>query len=196
VIDPGDERTAFSKRSRPGADHDDVPDDRTLPARGVRDAAAVAPPRRSSALPPGIDDTAVSDRSAAPADSELTTQAATASAPAGPRRSAHPPAPASEEGARRTASSGPVTPATPSSPSGRIAAPPETVTAYRARPVPEAAAARSGSSPRIPQRYVDTTAAEGARRRRRRRRTIVVAVAASVLLIAAAVALALLLTSG
>ena len=201
MIDPDDERTALSRRATAaaGASADDAPDDRTLPGRraraGTTDAGAPAPsvpaPRRSTALPPDADITAVSSRSAGPQASELTTQAATASGPAGPRRSA--PADVGEADDR------PAGPARTGASSwqGRVASPPQVdEVAYRARPVPVARATRAEPGPRAPQAYVDTAAAEAGGRRRRRRRAIVVLAAASVLVAVVAVSLVVLLTVG
>lgn len=200
-VSPDDERTVLSRRTSPGIDPspDDEPDDRTLPGRrargGTTDAAvrgASEAPRRSTALPPDVDVTALSARSAAPPDSELATQAATVSGPIGPRRSA--PAGTDDSGDRAADPSARVD---GSSPRGRVASAPRADAAvYRARPVPSVTAARAEPAPRAPQAYVDTAAAEAGRRRRRRRRAIVAVVAASVLVVVIAVSLVALLTVG
>jgi hypothetical protein len=200
VIDPDDERTALSQRATAaaGPSADDAPDDRTLPRRRARarttDAGAPAPSdaarRRSTALPADVDITAVSSRSAGPQASELTTQAATASGPVGPRRSAPADAGADDRpaGPARTGAS---------SWHGRVSSPPQVDGAvYRARPLPAANATRAEPGPRAPQAYIDTAAAEAALRRRRRRRAIVVVAAASVLAAVVAVSLVVLLTVG
>jgi hypothetical protein len=198
-------------------------DERTLPARRSRAGAADAGarvgadpgPRRSSALPADIDATAVSARSVIPsdselatqaaADSELATQAATHSQPAGPRRTAQPaPEDTGDDGTfvvRRSSRSatdpaGATAPGGASDPRARVAsAPAAAAPAYRARPVPPAAASRAEPAPRAPQTYVDTAAEHAGRRRRGRRRVIVAAVAASVLVVVAAILLAVLLTT-
>jgi hypothetical protein len=201
MIDPDDERTALSQRASAavGTSADDAPDDRTLPSRRARarttDAGAPAPsdaaPRRSTAIPPDVDITAVSSRSAGPQASELTTQAATASGAFGPRRSA--PADAGEADDR------PAGPARTGASSwrGRVSSPPQVDGAvYRARPLPAANTTRAEPGPRAPQAYIDTAAAEAALRRRRRRRAIVVVGAASVLAVVVAVSLVVLLTVG
>jgi len=201
VIDPDDERTAVSRRAAPASEPD--VDERTLPARRSRTAAVDAD------APAGLPDdaTAVSSRSGVPSDSEVPTQAATESGQVGPRRT---PQPAGDEsgdsdsvdlaGSRSREAAVPKAPAgtqRPSSPSTRVAAAPDTAAAaYRARPVPQAAATRAEDARRAPQTYVDTAAVEAGRRRHRRRRVLVGVVAASVVFIAAALALAVLLTIG
>lgn len=195
MIDPDDERTTVSRRNDPArrkgaapAPVDDELDDRTQPSRRSSVGADAGDPG--------------SARWAVPSDSEVATQAATESAPAGPRRTAHPPAPEpprTPAGARHAASPAPPTPepATPSPATpGRVAAPPASAAAaYRARPIPPVTAVRAEPVHRAPQDHVDTAAADATRRSRRRRRTIAVAVAASVLVIVAALALVALLTT-
>jgi hypothetical protein len=195
VIDPDDERTGLSRRAvREPAD--EAPDERTLPARRRRTGATDA------ALPADADVTVVSARSLIPPNSELTTQAATTSAPVGPRRSGHPEADIDELTAtvRRRESAAPAAPATPAgtpAPRARVASAPRAdASPYRARSVAPTTAARAEPARHAPQAYVDTAAAEAAGRRRRRRRAIVAAVAASVLIIVVAVSLAALLTAG
>ena len=202
MIDPDDERTALSRRATAAAGpSDDAPEDRTLPGRRARartsDAGAPArsdaAPRRSTALPADVDITAVSSRSAGPPTSELTTQAATASGPVGPRRSA------ADADAGAGAADRPAGPARTGASSwpGRVSSPPQVDGAvYRARPMPAARATRAEPGPRAPQAYIDTAAAEAARRRRGRRRAIVVVAAASVLAVVVAVSLVVLLTVG
>ncbi|MFB7884695.1 hypothetical protein [Microbacterium sp. NPDC056057] len=193
MIDPDEERTAFSRRktaAAPPDDHDAF-DERTLPSR------------RSSTEIDAVDDTVIAGRSAVASDSEIPTQAATESAPAGPRRTAHPPAPEpgdASAAARRAASPSPVAPepaGETSAAPGRVAAPPASAAdAYRARAVPAVTAVRAEPVRRTPQDHVDTAAAQATRRRRRRRRMIVVVAAASVLVIVVALALVVLLTTG
>ncbi|MFK4808561.1 hypothetical protein ACI3KX_22080, partial [Microbacterium sp. ZW CA_36] len=108
MIDPDDERTALSRRAvREPAD--EAPDERTLPTRRRRTGATDA------ALPADVDVTVVSARSLIPPNSELTTQAATTSAPVGPRRRGHPAADIDELTAtvRRRESAAPAGPAAP-----------------------------------------------------------------------------------
>ncbi|MDQ7878270.1 hypothetical protein Q9R08_09830 [Microbacterium sp. QXD-8] len=200
MIDPDDERTALSRRAVPKP-ADDVPDDRTLPARRRR----AGTPDAATPADGDLDVTAVSARSLIPPDSDLTTQAATMSAPAGPRRSGHGAADIDELTAtvlrRPTGAAG--APASPTAPAGtpepraRVASAPRAdATSYRARPIPPTMATRAEPARSAPQAYVDTAAAQAAGRRRRRRRVIVAAVAASVLVVVVAVSLAALLTAG
>ncbi|MBW9111028.1 hypothetical protein [Microbacterium ureisolvens] len=192
MIDPDDERTALSRRNdpAPAPEHDDAPDDRTLPSRRAQVQADAA------------DATVISARWVVPSESEVPTQAATESAPAGPRRTAHPPAPepvdASAAPRRAPSPSLAAEPAAQASPArGRVAARPTSASAsYRARAVPPVTAVRAEPARRAPQHHVDTAAADAVRRRRRRRRTIAVVAAASILVIAAALALIALLTTG
>ncbi|WP_341994227.1 hypothetical protein MRBLWH7_002105 [Microbacterium sp. LWH7-1.2] len=193
MIDPDDERTALSLRRGQAStpEREDPLDDRTLPSR------------RASAEADAADDTVISAGSAVPSDSGLATQAATESAPAGPRRTAHPPAREPRDApaaSRRTPSPAPLTPepaARTSAALGRVASSPTSaVAAYRARDVPPVTAVRAEPARRAPQDHVDTAAADQARRRRRRRQTIAVVSAASVLVIVAVVALVALLTTG
>ncbi|MEV4687188.1 hypothetical protein [Microbacterium sp. LWH3-1.2] len=193
MIDSDDEHTALSRRRgpAPAPEHEDPLDDRTLPSR------------RASGEAQAADDTVISVGSAVRADSEQATQAATESAPAGPRRTAHPAAHEPREApaaSRRAPSPAPLAPepaAGTSAALGRVAAPPASaVAAYRARDVPPVTVVRAEPARRAPQDHVDTAAADQARTRRRRRQTIAVVFAASVLIIVAALALVALLTTG
>ncbi|KJL40761.1 MULTISPECIES: hypothetical protein [Microbacterium] len=193
MIDPDDERTAFSRRkaAAPAPDDHDAVDERTHPSQ------------RFSVGADAVDDTVVSARSAVASDSEVPTQAATESAPAGPRRTGQPPTPEPADasvGVRRAASGSRLDPEPAGETAavrGRVAAAPAPAAdAYRARAVPPATAVRAEPARRTPQEHVDTAAVEAIRGRRRRRRMIAVAAAASVLVIVVALALVVLLTTG
>ncbi|MFE4727170.1 hypothetical protein [Microbacterium sp. NPDC056736] len=194
MIDPDDERTAWSRRRGPAEPVDDV----TVPRDGARGAASAA-----------------TADAVAPAAAEPGEQPTASDAPPGPRRRG-PAEPLDESTSTRLRSRGRIDAATTQTEhrgagaaappqevggdvpavGGRVAHGPSTAEAYRARALPAIPPRKREPQPRSPQAFVDTAGAAARERRRRRRRAVVLVAAASVCALLAVTALVALLTIG
>ena len=190
MIDPDDERTAWSRRREPAEPVDDVTVSRAG-AASAGTADAVAPVAEAGEQPTASD------------------------APPGPRRRG-PAEPLDESTSTRLRSRGRIDAATTQTEhreadaaappeevgrdaptiAGRVARGPAAAETYRARAVPPIPPRTREPQPRSPQAFVDTAAAAARERRRRRRRAVLLVAAASVCALLAVTALVALLTIG